>query len=208
MLQRLILFGTVLGALLALSSAAVAQEWEGYRREVTLQGTGFFTKNSDGNEISRTTTDTGGFLVGFRYRFNPWIAAEGNYGYARNTQRFLTGATVSGIQANTHQVTGAFVLTPPVKVNRVRPYVLAGTGALIFDPTDNNRGDIVRLIDVQSKAVFLYGGGADFDLTRHVALKLEYRGLVFKSPDFDFASLNLDKVTHVAQPSAGFTIRF
>ena len=208
MLRRLMLFGTTLGVLLALSSAAMAQEWEAYRREVTLQGTGFFTKNSDGNGISRTTTDTGGFLVGFRYRFNPWIAAEGNYGYARSTQNFLTPVWNYGVQANTHQVTGAFVLTPPVKVNRVRPYVLAGTGTLIFDPTDNNRGNIANLIHVQSKAVFLYGGGADFDLTRHVALKLEYRGLVFKSPDFDLTSLDLDKVTHVAQPSAGFTIRF
>ncbi|OFW41862.1 MAG: hypothetical protein A3J28_01440 [Acidobacteria bacterium RIFCSPLOWO2_12_FULL_60_22] len=207
MLRRLILFATILGVLLALASAAKAQDWEAYRREVTLQGTGFFTKNSDGNGISRTTTDTGGFLVGFRYRFNPWVAVEGNYGYARNTQNFLTPALPYGVQANTHQVTGAFVLTPPVSVAKLRPYILAGTGALIFDPTDNNQGDIVRLTDTQSKAAFVYGGGVDYDLSRHVALKLEYRGLVFKSPDFDFASLTLDKVAHVAQPSAGFTIR-
>lgn len=208
MIRRFILLGTTFGALLALSSAAMAQEWEGYRREVTLQGTGFFTKNSEGNGISRTTTDTGGFLVGFRYRINHWAAVEGNYGYARNTQNFLTPSWPYGVQANTHQVTGAFVLTPPISVARVRPYVLAGTGALIFDPTDNNSADIVRLTDTQSKATFVYGGGADFDLTRRVAFKLEYRGLVFKVPDFDFRSLNLDTVTHVAQPSAGFTIGF
>ncbi|MBI4444177.1 MAG: porin family protein [Acidobacteria bacterium] len=208
MLRRLMLFATTLGVLLGLSSVAKAQEWEAYRREVTLQGTGFFTKKSDGNGISRTSTDKGGFLVGFRYRFTPWIAAEGNYGYARTTQNFITPAWNYGVQSNVNQVTGAFVLTPPVKINRVRPHVLAGTGVLIFDPTDNNAGDIANLIDTQSKAVFLYGGGADFDVTRYVALKVEYRGLVLKSPDFDFASLNLDKVTHVAQPSAGFTIRF
>ncbi|MBI2819973.1 MAG: porin family protein [Acidobacteria bacterium] len=208
MLRRMILLATTFGVLLALSSAAMAQNWEAYRREITLQGTGFFTKNSNGNGISRTTTDTGGFLAGFRYRLNPWIAAEGNYGYARNTHNYFTLAGPFGVQANTHQVTGAFVLTPPVTVDRVRPYVLAGTGVLIFDPIDNNAGDIVNLIDVESKPVFLYGGGVDFDVTRHVAMKLEYRGLVFKSPDFDFVSLDLDKVTHVAQPSAGFTYRF
>ena len=208
MLRRFILFGTTLGVLLAFSAAAKAQEWEAYRREVTLQGTGFFTKNSDGNGISRTTTDTGGFLGGFRYRFSPWVAVEGNYGYARNTQNFLTPARAYGVQADTHQITGAFVLTPPVSVAKLRPYILAGTGALIFDPTDNNQGDIVNLTDTQSKAVFVYGGGVDYDLVRHVSLKLEYRGLVFKSPDFDFKSLDIDTVTHVAQPSAGITIRF
>jgi Outer membrane protein beta-barrel domain len=112
MLRRLILFATTFSVLLALSSAAKAQEWEAYRREVTLQGTGFFTKNSNGNGISRTSTDKGGFLVGFRYRFTPWIAAEGNYGYTRTTQNFITPALNYGVQANVNQVTGAFVLTP------------------------------------------------------------------------------------------------
>lgn len=207
MFRRTILLGTTFVVLLAFSATAKAQVWEGYRREVTLQGTGFFTKNSDGQGIRRTTTDTGGFLVGFRYRFNPWIAAEGNYGYARNTQNFFTGTGLSGIQANTHQITGAFVLTPPLRVEKFRPYVLAGSGALIFDPTDNP-GGFVTGADSQSKAAFVYGGGVDFGLTRHVALKLEYRGHVFKTPDFKIGSLNLDTVTHVAQPSAGISLRF
>ena len=84
---------------------------------MTLQGTGFFTKDSDGQGVRRTATDTGEFLVGFRYRFNPWIAAEGTYGYARNTQNYFTATGLSGVQANTHQVTGAFVLTPLGRVN-------------------------------------------------------------------------------------------
>ena len=207
MLRRFILFGTTFGVLLAFSAPARAQEWEAYRKEITLQGTGFFAKNSEGRGVSRTATDTGGFLVGFRYRFNPWVAVEGNYGYARNTQNFLTGTGLSGIQANTHEATGAFVLTPPVSVPRLRPYVLAGTGALVFDPTEN-RGGFVPGAQQQAKAAFVYGGGVDYDFSRHVALKLEYRGLVFKSPDFEIKSLDLDTVTHVAQPSAGVTIRF
>ena len=207
MLRRSMLFGTIVGVLLAFSATGRAQEFSAYQREVTFQGTGFFTKNSDGRGISRTTTDTGGFLVGFRYRFNRWIAAEANYGYARNTQRFLTGNTLSGIQANTHQATAAFVLTPPVGVAKFRPYLLAGSGALVFDPTEN-RGGFVPGARRQAKAAFVYGGGVDYDFSRHVALKLEYRGLVFKSPDFEIRSLNLDTVTHVAQPSAGIALRF
>lgn len=206
MFRKLFSIAMVVGVLAGFSAAADAQEW-GDRREITLQGTGFFTKNSDGNGISRTTTDTGGFLVGFRYRFNPWIAAETNYGYARNTQRFLTGTTLSGIQANTHEATAAFVLTPPVNIAKLRPYALAGSGALVFDPTENPGGFVPGARN-QAKAVFVYGGGVDYDLLRHVSLKIEYRGLVFKAPDFEISSLNLDKVSHVAQPSAGISIRF
>ena len=57
---------TILAAVcvLALSSVnAVAQE---IRSEISLQGTGFFTKDADGNGIRQHATDTGGFLVGYR----------------------------------------------------------------------------------------------------------------------------------------------
>src|SRR2546430_10964810 len=54
---------TILAAVgvLALSSVnAVAQE---IRSEISLQGTGFFTKDADGNGIRQHATDTGGFLL-------------------------------------------------------------------------------------------------------------------------------------------------
>jgi hypothetical protein len=72
----------VLSLLVLFSSAAFAQEEPTWRHgEVSVQGTGFFTKDSQGNGISQHATDTGGFLVGYRYHFNGWIVAEANYGY-------------------------------------------------------------------------------------------------------------------------------
>jgi hypothetical protein len=46
-----------------LTVGATAQE---DRSEISLQGTGFFTKGTNGQGISSTTTDTGGFQVGYR----------------------------------------------------------------------------------------------------------------------------------------------
>src|SRR5580700_3423171 len=66
---------------------ATAQE---SRSEVSVQGTGFFTQDSSGQGVSRTTTDTGGFLVGYRYHINRWLAAEANYGFDRDTQRYFS----------------------------------------------------------------------------------------------------------------------
>ena len=43
-----------------LTLGAAAQE---NRSDISLQGTGFFTKDTNGNGISRTTSDTGGFQV-------------------------------------------------------------------------------------------------------------------------------------------------
>jgi hypothetical protein len=45
------------GFVILLTLGAMAQE--GTRSEISLQGTGFFTQNTSGQGISRTTSDTG-----------------------------------------------------------------------------------------------------------------------------------------------------
>ena len=76
------------GVLTLPSVTAVAQE---VRSEISVQGTGFFTKDANGNGIRQQATDTGGFLLGYRYNINRWLAAEGNYGYDRNSQIYFGG---------------------------------------------------------------------------------------------------------------------
>ena len=197
----------VFSALLLFTSAAFAQEEPAWRHgEVSVLGTGFFTRNSQGNGISQHSTDTGGALVGYRYHFNNWIAAEANYGYDRNTQQNFTTGGPFNLQANVHQATAAVVVTLP-GTYRVNPYVLAGAGALVFDPT-GNAGQSVPGALRQAKAAFVYGGGVDFTLVRHVAFRAEYRGLVYNRPDFQLAALNSNVAAHTAQPSAGLVFRF
>ncbi|PYU25426.1 MAG: hypothetical protein DMG30_05570 [Acidobacteria bacterium] len=198
---------TVLTGLLLFGSAAFAQEEPAWKHgEVSVQGTGFFTKDSNGNGISQHATDTGGVLVGYRYHFNNWIAAEANYGYDRNTQQNFTSGGPFNVQANVHQAAAAFVVTLPVTY-RLNPYVLAGGGALVFDPT-GNAGQSVPGALRQAKGAFVYGGGVDFTVVRHVALRAEYRGFVYNRPDFQLAALDSNVTAHTAQPSAGLVFRF
>jgi opacity protein-like surface antigen len=192
------------GALL-LSVGASAQE---ARSEVSLQGPGLFAKDTTGHGTTQRGTENGGFLVGYRYHFNRWLAAEGVYGYGRNTQRYLAPAGLSRVQSDIHQVTGGLVVTLPSPARfRISPYVLAEGGALIFNPTGNPFGSVAGA-QRQSAGVFVYGGGADFPIVKHVSLRAEYRGLVYNAPDFGLNELNTNKVTHAAQPSAGIVFRF
>jgi opacity protein-like surface antigen len=201
---RKVVVATILGVLMC-ASGAIAQE--GRWQEISVQGTGFFTKDSSGNGINQHATDTGGFLLSYRYHFNRWLAADASYGYARNTQQNFTSSSQFGVQANVHQATGALVVTAPHRIFSLAPYVLAGTGALVFDPT-GNAGGSVSGAQSQSKAAFVYGGGADYDLSRHFTLRAEYRGFVYGRPDFDLAALHSGTTTHTAQPSAGIVFRF
>ena len=193
----------VIAAVAMSATSALAQVEQ--PSQISIQGTALITKSSNDQIPSNDATKSGGLLVGYSYQFNRWFGAEGNYGYSRNTQNFITLGGASSLQADFHEVTGALVAHLPVKVSSVRPYVLGGGGALVFDPTEKF---IVSGADRQTRGAFVYGGGANFDLTKKFGVRAEYRGLVYKVPDFGIDRLNLDKFTHLAQPSVGFFVRF
>ena len=202
MRQMVIMIAVVV---LLLSVGSTAQE---ARSEVSLQGTGLFTKDTTVRDSTQRGTENGGFLVAYRYHFNRWLAAEGVYGYGRNTQQYFAPSGLSRIQADIHQATGGLVVTLPSPARfRISPYVLAEGGALIFNPTGNPFGSVAGA-QRQSVGVFVYGGGADFPVVKHVSLRAEYRGLVYNAPDFGLNDLNANRVTHAAQPSAGIVFRF
>ena len=204
-MARLKMFVAGLFATLLFAATSMAQELP--RNEVSVQGTGFFTKDSDKNGIAQHSTDSGGLLVSYRNRFNNWLGADLSYGYTRDTQQNLTPIGAFNIQSNVHQATGALVVSAPGRIVGFKPFALAGAGALTFDPT-NKLGGFVLGADRQAKAAFVYGGGADFGINDHFALRLEYRGLVFQRPDFGLPSLDSSATAHTAQPSAGFVFRF
>ena len=192
------------GFVILLTLGATAQE---SRSEVSLQGTGFFTRDTNGQGISRTTTNTGGFLVGYRYHINRWLAADANYGYDRDTQRYFSTGGLSRVQSDVHTATAAAVISLPFRISRLNPYVLGGGGSLVFHPT-GNAGGSVSGAGTQAKGAFLYGGGVNYALTRHWSVRAEYRGYVYKDADFGVKTLSTDSWTHTAQPSAGIVFRF
>jgi opacity protein-like surface antigen len=183
-----------------------------YKSEVSVQGTVNVPKNSDNIDIPHEATKSGGFLVGYRYHLNPWFAVQGDYGYTRDTQKYFDpffGET--DIQANVQQLTAEAVISAP-STSRVRPYGLAGIGGLFFRPTNSLNNSFVGVGNGtgnnQTKPAFVYGGGVDFDISKYLALRAEYRGLLYKIPDFQLPGLASDNFTHMAEPSIGLVWRF
>jgi hypothetical protein len=72
-------------------------------------GDGVLHESADGNGIRQQATDTGGFLLGYCYNINRWLAAEGNYGCDRNSQIYF-GGTGARVQSNIHQIAGSAVV--------------------------------------------------------------------------------------------------
>jgi len=185
--------------------AAVAQE---NRSEISVQGTGFFTQSASGNGTAYSATQTGGILATYRYHLNHWISAEGAYGYDLNSQKYLVSSQAFRIQSGIHQLTGNLVFNLPSRASsRLNPYVLLGGGALLFEPTGTQFNTLSNA-QSQAKGVFAYGVGVNYALRKRLSLRVEYRGLVYGTPDFGFGALSTDSITHTAVPSVGLTYRF
>ena len=176
------------------------------RHEVTVQGSGFFKKQTTAGGITDEATNSGGVMAGYRFNLKKWLAIEGDYDYFRNDQKFSASSGNASIPMNVHAMTGtAIVKLPSFKmpgVKIVSPFVLAGGGAMFFDP----RGGSVT--KEQTRGAFVYGGGVDVPISKHFLVRAQYRGFVYKIPDFEMTSLKVDKYTHSAVPSAGLVFTF
>jgi opacity protein-like surface antigen len=192
-------FAAVLAAAGLLALPAFSQETPG-RQEASVQAFGSFVKSTTDNGVQQGATNSGGILGSYRYFFNNRNGVELNYGYTLNTQNYALASGTAGLNARSHEATAAYVLRFPMR--RFTPFVLAGAGALVFDPND------VPSANTQARAAFLYGGGADFNITNRVFFRAGYRGLVYNSPNFDVPALNVDRLTHRAEPFGGIGYRF
>lgn len=189
-----ILLGGALAALPAFSQ-------EAGRSEASVQAFGSFVKTTNQDGIQQGATNSGGVLASYRFFFSNNHGVEVNYGYSLNTQTYGLATGLLGVKADQHEVTAAYVYRHPLRA--FTPFVEAGVGGLVFNPSDAPGAS------TQARAAFVYGGGADFNFTKRVFLRAEYRGLVYNSPTFDLApALGTDRVTHRAEPSIGFGYRF
>jgi len=194
-----------IGAVLLLSITAVAQE---RKSEISLQGMGFFTSSSSGNGTDYSATESGGFLGTYRHHLNRWASIEAAYGYTLNTQKYGLGSQPFRIQSGIQQFTGSLVASLPSHAHsRVNPYVLVGGGGLLFDPTGNQVNSFAGA-QTQVKAAFVYGLGLNYGIHKGIALRAEYRGLVYANPDFGFSELSTNSVTQTSEPSLGLSFRF
>jgi opacity protein-like surface antigen len=171
------------------------------KQDVTVQAFGSFVKSTTNNGIENTASNSGGVLGTYRYFFNDHHGVEANYGYSLNTQSYGSASGALGVKSYSHEISAAYVFRMPMR--KFTPFALAGAGGLIFAPKD------FAGANTQTRAAFVYGGGADFNLSHHVFMRAEYRGFVYNSPTYDLTGLaGADRITHRAEPSVGFGYRF
>jgi len=195
-------FATMMIASAVLLALPAFSQTEGpARMDVAVQASGSFVATTTQNGVNNSASDNGGVLGTYRYFFNTHSGVEVNYGYALNTQKYSSTSGATGVDTNTHEVSGAYVFRLPYR--NVTPFALAGAGALVFNPKN------LAAVSTQTRGSFVYGAGVDFRLTHGLFLRAEYRGFVYDSPTYSLQTLSgFDRLTHRAEPSVGFGYSF
>jgi len=98
---------TITLGLAAIALPAFSQTEDPGKNEVSVQAFGSFVKSTTSDGIRNSATNSGGVLVNYRRFFNVHSGVELNYGYALNTQNFLSQSGESGVKTNSHEVSGA-----------------------------------------------------------------------------------------------------
>jgi outer membrane immunogenic protein len=196
-----------IASLFLFSALVFAQD----RSDLSISVTGDFSTQSQGNNVTQTPSNSLGGLATYRFKLSRLSSVEVNYGLTRNSQYYAVGSVVTGeptffsIQTNVSEATADYVFTP-WKSGRLSPFLLGGVGALIFNPTGNSYGTTAAGTEV--KGALAYGGGADYRILRNVALRLQYRGLVYRAPDFYVLGLTTGAYGNLSEPSIGLVFRF
>lgn len=207
-----------------LTSMGIAQD---KRFDFSANGALIVTDQSNGHGITQTATEGGGGFGTFRVRFNPKHSIVFAYGRFKNSQIYRTFDDFH-ILTNISEYSFAYMYTP-FRKGRFETFVLGGGGVLGFSPRSTwvifppiapnvpNNIQINLHAGKQSQLALQYGFGVDYripHLTRF-ALRLQYRGFLYKDPDFKIdansgsaVSFFTGAISHMAEPSAGLVFRF
>ena len=197
-LSFLVLFLLIAG----LGNRATAQTLKNFEAAANIFGQ--FTGTTNGNGIKDSPTDSLGGLATVRQSFHPWLGYEVNYSYTRFTERYST--IPFGVQNNVNEVTGAYLVQgPTLPFLGIQPFGAIGFGALIFLPTTVGGQKYPQ----QNRIPLLYEVGINYPLiTSHFGLRLQYRGLSYKTPDYNATLLTTGTRRTTSEPSVGAYLRF
>jgi Outer membrane protein beta-barrel domain len=207
-------------ALLVLTSMSMAQD---HRFDVGVGGAAVLSKQSSGNNTVLTPTKSGAYLVTGRYRFTARSSIELNYVHTSNSQIYSAPPLIYRINNTIGEYSGAYVFSF-LQTDKLEPFVFAGAAALVFYPaySSNTVNGVQTYLPAvrQTQPALLYGVGVDYPLLSRVpfirrffvaeklTFRLQYRGLVYKAPDFSVPNLFTAARGHMAEPSVGIVVKF
>jgi hypothetical protein len=204
--------GVAVGMMLACSGLGQDAHYD-----IGVNGMGVLSKQTTGNQVVQTPTQGFGVAAVGEIRLNSRFALQANLGHLHNSQKYATGTLDYRIQSTVTEFSGALVFRL-WQTEKWKPFLFGGGGVLFFNPNKTtvieenplSPGEGQENIGAvrQSEIAALYGGGVDHPLLPRLAVRLQYRGLIYSSPSFNVPNLFTGHHGHIAEPSVGLVFSF
>lgn len=173
-----------------------------------LEGRYGFIRNSQkydiGGAVSSIPTYLSEITGSYVYRFpklrriQPFL--EGGGGLIHISPGNYGASTASG-SGNTTTGSGGGISSPS-------PYAVSSAPRLAVPLANIVYSGSTPGVNSQTRPAFLYGAGVDFPAFSHFSFRLEYRGLGYKTPDFNVTGLQTNAYSFLSEPSFGMAYRF
>ena len=180
------------------------------RFDVSLGATAVFSKKSMGNGTELVPTNSGAFLATARMRFTNRSSVALNFARTKNSQIFDTTSFTYRVPVTISEFSGAYVFSF-MQNERLEPFVFGGAAGLSFyahSSYADNSSQLLLGVTRQTQPALLYGAGAGYRVWRRVAVRLQYRGLFYKAPDFKGPNFFTGARGHLAEPGVGVVLKF
>ena len=192
-------------ALLMFISGFVAQaRAQSFLKNSEASFSGFWqdTPSVTGNGVTVSTTHSIGGQAAFRHSYHWWLGFEGSYNYSRYSEHYSVHPFA--VQHNTHEFAASYLVSTP-SVLGFRPFALGGVSAVVFSPSLNGGQNV----SWQARPGVNFGVGIEHGLvTSHFGVRVQYRGVYYKTPDFGEPQLSTGKMRLTSEPMAGVYLRF
>ena len=154
-------------------------------------------------------------LGSVRQSFRPWLGYSANFGYTRTTEengRLSDSAPRFAVPSNVYELSIAYMIQKHI-TPRLTGFADLGGGVLTFLPIQRGStasASVPTLISFGPSVLFrqlgVAGVGVDYHFNSRLALRAEYRGLLYKFPDY--SGLAGRQITVSSQPTLSMTYTF
>ena len=90
-----------------------------------------------------------------------------------------------------------------MKVGNLRPFLVGGLGVFISVPDSTPLGNNTSI-----RGAYVYGGGAEYDLTSHLGVRGQFRATMYKAPNISSIYPADGQFTQTLTPMGGVYYRF
>jgi outer membrane immunogenic protein len=195
----------ILLLLLLLPLTAVACFAQESRQDISASGSALFPPYISGNGANLHANVGYGALISYRYLLTPRSGLELNYQYAQEVDHITNPTNNVSVHDRAQEISGAYVYS--FTFRNFNPFLEGGIGGFLHSPIDDSKTTLQGL-SRNTNVGALYGGGIAYEISPSFDIRVEYRGLIYKTPTFGQTNFSTGRYYNVSDPVVGVAYHF